>query len=128
MKGPTMRRRACGSARRTSKWPRSTLRGTMTRSMASAAVALPGGGSLPGKKLMTESSLFHIQRLGTDGLAVRVERDLLDPCFGKAQKLLAAALERLAALVNEDRFFERHLAFFQALDDGFKLLDGALER
>ena len=50
--GPTMRRRACGSARRTEKSPRSTLRGTMMSSMASQAGASPGAGSLPGKKLM----------------------------------------------------------------------------
>src|SRR5262245_66522446 len=39
MKGPTMRRLTWGSARRTAKWPTSTLRGTITRSMASAARA-----------------------------------------------------------------------------------------
>src|SRR4051812_2585113 len=52
MNGPTMRRFACGSARRTSKPPRSTLRGTIMRSMASQAGASPSAGSLPGKKLM----------------------------------------------------------------------------
>src|SRR5215813_14711124 len=55
MNGPTMRRCADGSARRTEKPPRSLVRGTITRSIASHAWASPGRGSLPGKKLMVES-------------------------------------------------------------------------
>ena len=61
MNGPTMRRLTCGSARRTSKWPTSTLRGTTTRSMASAARTSPGAGSLAGKKLMTIFSVADPQ-------------------------------------------------------------------
>src|SRR5437588_656048 len=115
MNGPTIRRFACGNARRTAKWPISTLRGTIMRSIASAAAESPAAGSLPGKKLMTMSpvparlraTLFHVERLGAGRLARRIERDLLHPCFGLAQQLLAAALERLAALVDGDRFLER---------------------
>src|SRR5262249_47726254 len=54
MNGPTMRRCADGSARRTEKPPRSLVRGTITRSIASQAWASPGTGALPGKKLMVE--------------------------------------------------------------------------
>src|SRR5262245_236458 len=47
-----MRDCADGSARRTAKSPRSTVRGTMTRSMAAQASTSPAAGSLPRKKLM----------------------------------------------------------------------------
>src|SRR6516225_7992898 len=104
MNGPTMRRLACGSARRTAKCPTSTLRGTITRSMASAEGASPGSGSFPGKKLMPgvpcASWLLHIERLGAGWSSARIERDLLDTRLGQAQQFLAAALERLAALIN----------------------------
>src|SRR5262245_13374451 len=45
-----------------------------------------------------------VERLGAGRLARAVERDLLDPGFGLPQQLLAAALERLAALVDRHRF------------------------
>src|SRR5262245_43445272 len=126
MKGPTMRRLTWGSARRTAKWPTSTLRGTITRSMASAARASPGAGSLAGKKLRTVSPLpmadappgrcrsgsagsGNVERLGAGRLAAGIEPDLLHPSLGLAEQLLAAALERLAALVDCDRLLERHL-------------------
>src|SRR2546430_1138659 len=70
----------------------------------------------------------HIQGFGAGRLAAGIERDLLDPRLGRAQQFLAAALERLAALVDRDRLLERHLAVLQPLDDGFELLDRALER
>ena len=69
----------------------------------------------------------HVERLGAGRLAGGVERDLLDPRLGLPQQLLAAALERLAALVDRDRLLERHLALFEPLDDRFKLLDRLLE-
>ena len=50
MNGPTMRRCAEGSARRTSKLPRSVVRGTITRSIASHWKVLPGVGVLAGEK------------------------------------------------------------------------------
>src|ERR1700719_467957 len=99
MKGPTMRRFAWGSARRTAKWPTSTLRGTSTKSTASAARASPNGGSLPGKKLMSIGSLakpillFHVEGLRAGRLAGGVERDLLDAGLGQTQQFLAPALE-----------------------------------
>src|SRR5262245_444678 len=52
MNGPTMRRRACGSARRTVKPPMSAVRGTITRSIASQLGASPAAGSCAGKKLI----------------------------------------------------------------------------
>src|SRR5579883_584621 len=70
---------------------------------------------------------LHIERLGASRLAGGVEGDLLHPRLGLAQQLLAAALERLAALVDRDRFLERHLAFLEPLDDRFELLDRLLE-
>src|SRR5947209_1160974 len=36
-------------------------------------------------------------------------------------------LQRLAALVYDDRLFERHVAFFQSVDDVFELLHGGFE-
>src|SRR4051812_20960384 len=71
--------------------------------------------------------LLHIERLGAGRLARSIERDLFHARFGLAQEFLAALLERLAALVDEDRLFERDLAFLEPLDDRFELLDGALE-
>ena len=53
-----MRVRADGSARRTAKSPRSTVRGTITWAMASQAYASPAAGSLPGKKLMLTPILY----------------------------------------------------------------------
>src|SRR5258705_11555924 len=71
--------------------------------------------------------LLHVERLGALGLAGGVQRDLFDAGLRLAQQLLAAALERLAALVDRDRFLQRHLAFFEALDDGFEFLDRPFE-
>src|SRR5437867_268662 len=52
MNGPTSRRFAVGSARRTAKPPMSLELGMTISSMASQAKLSPGLGSLPGKKLM----------------------------------------------------------------------------
>src|SRR5262249_9207875 len=137
MKGPTMRRLTWGSARQTAKWPTSTLRGTTISSIASAARVSPAAGSLPGQKLMPVTpyrialageASSHVERFGSGRLARRVECDLLHARFGLAQQLLAAPLERLASLIDGDRLFERDLAFFEPLDDRFKLLDSPLER
>ena len=68
-----------------------------------------------------------IERPGAGRLAGGIERDLLDPRLGLPQQFLAAALERLAALIDRDRFFERNLALLEPLDDRFKLLDRLLE-
>src|SRR5580700_5676340 len=147
MKGPTMRRLTWGSARRTVKPPRSTLRGTITRSMASPAAASPGAGSGTGEKLIVtlrytrpwfpsrssrkhasvKMRLFDVKRLGAGRLAGGVERDLLHPRLGLPQQLLAAALEELAAFIDGDRFLQRNLAFLQPLDDRLELIDRPLE-
>src|SRR5580700_7239574 len=74
------------------------------------------------------SKLFDVERLGAGRLALRIERDFFDARLGLAQQILAAAFERLAALVDGDRFLERHLALFEPLDDRFQFLDRALER
>src|SRR6185437_16713495 len=56
--GPTIRVCTEGRARRTAKpSPRSTVRGAITCATASLSAALPGAGSLPGKKLI--GSLLH---------------------------------------------------------------------
>src|SRR5580704_6466439 len=82
-------------------------------------------GRWPSAKLARR--LRDVKRLGAGRLAGGIERDPLYPRLGLAQQLLAAALEQLAALIDGDRFLERHLAFLEPLDDRFKLLDGALE-
>ena len=77
---------------------------------------------------MPTDELFHIKRDGTGRLALSVEGNLFHARFGLAQQILAAALERFAALVDGDGSFERHFAFFQPLDDQFQFIDRALER
>jgi len=71
---------------------------------------------------VTERRAFRSGRL-----AGGVEPNFLHPRLGQAQQLLAATLERLAALVDRDRLLERHLALFQPFDDGFELLDRPFE-
>src|SRR5438105_1770260 len=130
MNGPTMRRSTCGKARRMLKPPRSTLRGTTTRSMASHAGASPATGSFPGKKLIiplqtveayvvstrqsSRARSTGLERLRSGRLAGCVERNLFDPRLGLAQKLLAPALELLAPLVDRHGLFERYVAALAA--------------
>src|SRR5882757_11348451 len=87
-----------------------------------------GPRDLAAEGLRRDVMSFHVEGLGAGRLARSVERDLLDPRLGLAQQLVAAALERLAALVDRHRFLERHLALFEALHDRFELLDRLLER
>src|SRR3954467_973447 len=55
MKGPTICRLPCGSARRTANpSPRSRVRGTMTRSSASHDMGSPSTGSFEGCQLMVD--------------------------------------------------------------------------
>ena len=61
MNGPTICRCAEGSARRTSKLPRSRARGTITVSMASQASLSPGCGSSAGFQLIGSSPSVHRQ-------------------------------------------------------------------
>src|ERR1700722_6351765 len=59
MKGPTICRLPCGSARRTSNpSPRSRVRGTITSSSASQDLGSPSTGSLEGSQLMSFPSSF----------------------------------------------------------------------
>ncbi len=46
-------------------------------------------------------------------------RGLFTRASALGQKLLAAALEHLAALVDRHRFLQRHLALFEPPDDRF---------
>src|SRR5581483_12191412 len=71
--------------------------------------------------------LLHIQRRRAGGLATGIGGDLVDTRLGLAQQLLAAPLQRLAALVDRDGFLERHLAVLEPLYDRFEFLDRALE-
>src|SRR4051812_29725010 len=82
-----------------------------------------GGSGLPRSPV----PLLNVERLGAGRLAGGIERDFLDARLGLAQKLLATALECLAAFVDGDRFLERHLALFEPLDDRFEFLDRAFE-
>src|SRR5260370_13640358 len=69
-----------------------------------------------------------VEGLGAGRLTASVERDLLDPDFGLAEQLLAAPLERFAALVDRHRFLERNIAPLELLHDGFELGERLLER
>jgi hypothetical protein len=85
---------------------------------------LPGSDAHPPFGLLPS---LNVERLGTGHLAVGVGGDLVDPCFGLAQQFLAPPFQGLAALVNGDGFFQRHLAVLEPLDDRFEFLDRALE-
>src|SRR4029077_18924553 len=69
-----------------------------------------------------------VERLAAGWFASGIQRDLLYARLGLPQQILASPPEHLAALVNCDRFFERHLALFEPLDDRFEFLDRPLER
>src|SRR6202021_2449508 len=70
---------------------------------------------------------LNVERLSADRLAVRIGRDLVAPCLGLPQQFLAAPFQGLAALVNGNRFLQRHLARLQPRDDRFEFFDRALE-
>src|SRR5206468_4257562 len=89
---------------------------------ATNSVARRTGGSVFGRP-----GSLHVERLGPGDLAVGIGGNLVDAGLGLAQQFLAAALQRLAALIDRDRFLERHLAVLQPLHDRFELLDRALE-
>src|SRR4029077_17957159 len=89
MKGPTICRLPCGSARRTSKpSPRSRVRGTMTSSSASQVLGSPSTGSLEGSQLMENSLCFEVL---ISANPVVVPANAPDP---KSQKLFAALASR----------------------------------
>src|SRR5438132_3734324 len=70
---------------------------------------------------------LHVERLGSGDLAIGIGGNLVDAGLGLPQKFFAAALQRLAALIDRDRFLQRHLAVLEPLHDRFELLDRALE-
>src|SRR6476646_2089899 len=70
---------------------------------------------------------LHVERLRPRDLAIGPGGDLVDAGFGLPQQLLAAPLQGLAALIDGDRFLQRHLALLEPLDDRFQLFDRALE-
>src|SRR5258708_4973697 len=74
------------------------------------------------------SRLVNVQWLGSGGVSGRIQGDFLDGGLGLPQQFLAAALERLAALVDRYRLFEGHFALLEPFDDRFQLFDGPLER
>src|SRR6185436_4784787 len=70
---------------------------------------------------------LHVERLGPGDLAVGIGGNLVDAGLGLPQKFFTAALQRLAALIDRDRFLERYLAAFKLRYDRFKLLHRTLE-
>src|ERR1700691_1083181 len=72
--------------------------------------------------------LLDVERFSAGGRAAGVERDLLHARFGLPQQLFTTAFKRLTALVNSDRFLQRHFAVFKSSDDRLKLFDRPFER
>src|SRR5579871_3356146 len=71
--------------------------------------------------------LLHVEWFRAGRLAAGIGRDLVDPRLCLTQQFLAAPLQGFAALVDGDRFFQRHLAVLEALDDRFEFLERALK-
>jgi hypothetical protein len=69
-----------------------------------------------------------VERRRSGRLAAGADGDLLDAGLGPLQERLAMLLQRLAALVDRDRFLERDLAALEALDDLLELVERLLER
>src|SRR6478672_10882589 len=85
-------------------------------------------GYLAGGWLLARSRPGAVQERPRPGdLAIGSGGDLVDAGFGLPQQLLAAPLQGLAALIDGDRFLQRHLALLEPLDDRFQLFDRALE-
>src|SRR5688572_9357177 len=68
-----------------------------------------------------------IERFRALRLAVRPERDLLDPRLGGLQPRLAVSLQPVAALVKLDRFIERRLPLLEAAHNLLQLGQRRLE-
>src|SRR5215831_18141988 len=128
MNGPTMRDCADGNARRT---PRSTVRGTITRAMASHASASPAAGSLPRKKLMFAPSVlapagFHriasksnrLERLSFHRVDQAIKLDIgLVPAGQLLHVGEPARHVRVFREVDPDDFAERHQAGAEVVRD-----------
>ena len=101
------------------------------REEAGAQRSVQVAAGVPEGRLTRESQRdsLHVERLGSGRLA-GIEGDLLHPRLGLAQQFLAAALQRLAALVDRDRLLERHGAALELLHDllefGERLLEAEL--
>src|SRR5271169_6664186 len=81
-----------------------------------------------GGKCFRSPGSLAVQRRDALGLAVGGKRDFLDPHFRVLQQGVATRFQRLAALVELDRFLERDRAFFQPIDDRLQLRERRLER
>src|SRR5271155_2992495 len=118
MNGPTMRERADGSARCTWKPPRSTVRGTISCSMASLACASPKAGSLAGKKLTIRASSYGVERLLFHRLDEAIEH-LVD--LGPARQLLHVVEPALDIWIGRevaaDDFAQRHQSGAEIVGD-----------
>src|SRR6476659_4297982 len=79
------------------------------------------GGELEGELVL------DVERLGAGRLVARIQRDLLDLGLRLAQQRVAMGFQRLAPLIDQDRRLKLHVALFQAIDDGFELLQRLLE-
>src|SRR5829696_8019020 len=97
----------------------------ITVSIASHPKRSPGLGSSAGCQLM---SVARVERRRSGRLAGGADGDLLDAGLGALEERLAMLLQRLAALVDGDRFLERDLAALEALDDLLEFLERLLER
>src|ERR1700730_7907880 len=71
--------------------------------------------------------LLNVERFSPGDLPRRVGGNLVAAGLGLPQQFLTAAFQGLAALVDGDRFLQRHLAVFQPLHDRLELLERALE-
>src|SRR5712691_4917594 len=61
---------------------------------------------------LVDEKLVAVERLGADA-ALGVAGDFFHPHLGVGKQRLAALLQRLAALVNLDRFIERDIALLE---------------
>lgn len=71
---------------------------------------------------------MRLKAPGADGLAAGTSHDLLDPGLRRLKPLLALRAQPITFRIEVDTLFQRHVAPFQLLDDGFQpgkcLLEG----
>src|SRR5215216_2885849 len=120
MKGPTICRLPCGSARRTTKpSPRSRVRGTMMRSSASQVLGSPSTGSLEGCQLMGDSLRFCaiILRSSSRESGVWTCNEHLHVIASEAKQSISPRKERMDCFVACAPLRKR-LTFVAGNDDG----------
>src|ERR1700712_5306847 len=135
MKGPTICRLPCGSARRTSNpSPRSRVRGTMMSSSASQVLGSPSTGSLEGCQLMGDSLQFAaiIPHLSSRESGVRMRNEHLRVIASEAKQSISPRKEKMDCFVacaprNDDGRYEKPTneagtAMIPPLKPGAKLL------